>query len=71
MNFVISQACITLCNCTILYVNIGITVGLNTAHSVNENQGNIEICIDIIVGALERNISVHLQTVPITGRECT
>ena len=62
--------CIAFSNCAILFVNIGITVGFNAAHStVNENQGYIEICIDIIIGALERNISVYLQTIPISGTE--
>ena len=48
---------------------IGITVGFSVPHSVvNETQGDVEICIDIIIGALERNISVYLQAIPITGR---
>ena len=49
---------------------IGITVGFSVPHSVvNETHGDVEICIEIIHGALERNVSVYLQAMPITGRE--
>ena len=52
-----------------LHIFIGITVGLSAAHSVvNETQGDAEICIDIIIGVLERDVSVYLRTMPFTGR---
>ncbi|KAL5516904.1 hypothetical protein EMCRGX_G002348 [Ephydatia muelleri] len=46
-----------------------ITLGFSVPHSVvNETQRDVEICIDIIIGALERNISVYLQAIPITAK---
>ncbi|KAL5516874.1 hypothetical protein EMCRGX_G002306 [Ephydatia muelleri] len=47
-----------------------ITVGFSVPHSVvNETQGDVEICIEMIHGALERNVSVYLQAIPITDAE--
>ena len=50
----------------------GVTIGLDDENViVNETQGNVKICIDLKIGALERNVSVYLQTSPITGNSLT
>lgn len=57
-------------NCAYILIHsyVDITFGFSAAHSVvNETEGDVEICIDIIHGALERDVSVYLQTMPITG----
>eukprot|EP00731_Ephydatia_muelleri_P002076 Em0001g2076a len=45
-----------------------VTIGLDDENViVSEIKGNVQICIDLKIGALERNVPVYLQTIPITA----
>ena len=51
---------------------LGVTIGLDDENViVSEIKGNVQICIDLKIGALERNVPVYLQTIPITGNSLT
>lgn len=51
---------------------VGVTIGLDDENViVSEIEGNVQICINLKIGALERNVPVYLQTIPITGNSLT
>ena len=53
-----------------LSVLTDVTVGLaNQLLEINETQGAVEVCVEIIIGTLERNVTVYIYTVSSTGKQ--
>lgn len=47
-----------------------VVIGFTDVQSeVNETEGCAEVCIGIVTGTLERNVTVYLKTIPVTGKD--